>query len=126
MRLKQDFVTNSSTTSFVVWGVSYNHYDFKEENKEKLKEAYIEKYGPVEDDEDDDEYFYEGVDLLLQNTDLEYAIFYDGDWMGVGMPFTKMKDEETFGEFKQRVKTELQKIGITDEPAYIEEAWRDG
>jgi len=37
-----------------------------------------------------------------------------------------MKDEETFGEFKERVKTELQKIGIDDEPGYVEEAWRDG
>ncbi len=122
MRLKQDFVTNSSTTCFVAWGVSYNCYDFNEENREKMKVLYEKKYNePIPED-----FNSTAIELLLENSNLEYAIFYDGDWIGIGMPFTKMKDEETFREFKERVKTELQKAGISDNPGYVEEAWRDG
>ncbi len=122
MKLKQDFVTNSSTTCFVAWGVSYNHFDFTRDNKEKLKVLYEKKHSKEMSDDD----YYEAMELLFESSDLEHAVYYDGDWMGIGMPFTRMKDEETFGEFKERVKTELQKIGITDTPVYVEEAWRDG
>lgn len=122
MKLKQDFITNSSTTCFVAWGLSYNCYDFTKENTEKMKVLYEKKYNePMPE-----EFSSTAVELLLENTGLEYSIFYDGDWVGIGMPFTRMKDEETFREFKERVKEELQKIGITDTPVYIEEAWRDG
>jgi len=122
MKLKQDFITNSSTVCFVAWGLSYNCYDFTEENKEKMKVLYEKKYNePMPD-----EFSSTPIELLLENTSLEYAIFYDGDWVGIGMPFTKMKDEETFGEFKERVKADFLKIGISDNPVYIEEAWRDG
>jgi hypothetical protein len=45
----------------------------------------------------------------------------------VGVSYGDMKDEETLGGFKLRVKQLIKDaFGIDSDPYHIEEAWRDG
>ena len=113
MKVKLDFITNSSTTCFVVFGTSVNKTDLSEDLQEKLKED------P-----------YDGLEDAIKGSDLSYTFGPDYDYedeIMIGIGITSMKDDETLKKFKRRVRLEiLETIGVKCTPHYIEEAWRDG
>jgi hypothetical protein len=125
MKIKVDFVTNSSSSSFVVMGVNVNKDDVP---KEKIIEA-LEKHGLEVNDDNMDE----GVDCviedLIKGSDLDYSFgscWDDEDHVMVGIHYTSMKDDETLADFKLRVKNQLKdSFGVDSEPAHIEECWED-
>ena len=44
----------------------------------------------------------------------------------IGIPYTKMGDNETLGDFKKRVQMEIKKaLSIDQTPGHIEECWMD-
>jgi hypothetical protein len=92
MKIRNGFVSNSSSSSFVIYGAEFDINDLIEE----FKDVY-EKVGENERD-------------LLDELFDEFEYYYDGSFVEsvyVGVPLVYMKDDETFGQFKARVKAML-------------------
>jgi len=112
MKVKFDFVTNSSSASFVVIGASLN------------KSEIVLQRGPESGD------IYNFIDKIMAGTDLDYSFgdcrVYDGDDVMIGIQYTKMKDDETLGDFKERVRKQIKDaFGVDVIPGHIEECWMD-
>ena len=110
MKLKSDFVTNSSSASFVVIGVRIDQQDI----------ISIQR-GPQIDD------IYEHMDKLIRGSDLEYSTGdcnYDDSEVMIGMSYTQMQDDETLRQFKTRIQQQIKDVfGVDQEPYHIEECW---
>lgn len=126
MKVKLDFITNSSTTCFVVMGACIKRDDISDEYLKLV----AEKQDKTLEEVKERDYFYETLDTLLQGTDLQFTFGPEWDYEDqpmIGIGFTAMNDDETFKQFKNRVQLQvLESTGLKIQPYYIEEAWRDG
>jgi len=122
MKIKTDFVTNSSSSSFVVMGATIEPSQIPEEILQKV----IEKEEGLTTENLLD-YMHEYAELFTKKSGLEYSFGYDYDGeMQVGMCYTKMDDDETLREFKMRTKQLiLDTFGIETEVSHIEDCWMD-
>ena len=121
MKIKTDFVTNSSTTSFVLIGINLDPHDVPDDY---LKDIAEERNESIKDIRSDPQDF---ITSLIENSDLDYAMPEYYDMMMVGIEYSGMRDDETLKEFKGRVELQLLEcFGITKKPGHIQEAWRDG
>lgn len=100
MKIRNGFVSNSSTSSFLIYGTVLSDDD--------LEKRGIDIYA---------------VDELV---DIEAHSPYDDDWF-IGVSWSKVKDDQTGAQFKAEVRNRLIEIlgdGLTfDTHKY---AWRDG
>lgn len=96
MKSRIGFVSNSSTTSFCVMGI----------------------YEQGMDDEDAEE-FCSGNSLVTYSD-------YDMDGVYIGLPISKMEDEETLRQFRERVKKIFLDKDVVCIPDLIIKGWYDG
>ena len=123
MKIRNGFVSNSSSSSFLIFGKCFDGV-----SKFIKNDTVLEKLGNDFDEEDDVDYYEIMEELIGWKEVLEFHINeYDTDSIWVGVSWDKVKDDETGLEFKQRVSNEINKklgtsLRIEDLNTY-EEAW---
>lgn len=109
MKARLDFVSNSSSSSFMLVGDVFDSHSIVEGWRRLNPDAATDKEG-IEDDEDFDD--YELVEEIAEKLDLSYErgidVYYD-HWV-LGLPFDKMDDNETKKQFIDRITKSLQKV----------------
>lgn len=109
MKIRQGFVSNSSTTSFCIYGTRMS--------------------APYDEQREDE--FYDADDELCEKCDKLGLYCNSSPWDSehwVGLEFTDMHDDETRKQFEARVEHMLfTHFGIKPKECGVyKEAWRDG
>lgn len=100
MKIRSGFVSNSSSSSFLIYGV----YADNSEIKKALARA------KVEVDEDSDYVADELYNLVKDDSDVQTHSPDYSDGAYVGASWSRVKDNETGAEFKARIEAELKGI----------------
>ena len=104
MKIRYGFVSNSSSSSFLIYGTIVSHQKMKEVALKNGKEVYD---------------FGWGSGLFMTQP-------CEDDWC-VGLSYAEIKDDETGLEFKERVKKALAENGFSvTSLGTLSEAWYDG
>ena len=118
MKIRQGFVSNSSTSSFCIYGASYN----------KPKKEFVDEVG-------EETSFYEVLEDFIEKNSKRLGLEShnpDGDGFYIGVGATDIKDDETGAQFKARVVSALHELenalGLKTPKnyRYHEYAWSDG
>ena len=113
MKIRECLVSNSSSSSFCIFGTILS---------EKCVEELKKKFG------DEDQGMYEIADKMISDQKLDLSIHCPpDDQYYLGRSWSKVKDDQTGGEFKEDVKKQIiQLLGKEVKLGTHEEAWRDG
>jgi len=106
MKIRSGFVSNSSSSSFCIYGT---YIDFGE-IIEKLKKTNL----LTEDEENqlnDEDYGYDEIETILsKKTKLDINIDWEDESVYVGDSWSSVGDDETGRQFKDRIELELKRV----------------
>jgi len=114
MKIRNGFVSNSSSSSFCIYGTTCETNDFMKILKDKkLIDENIEE-------------FYEVDTYELKLNGLSIYCMEDVDEVYLGRDWCNIKDDETGKEFKEDVQNKINELMPDHKCSTLEEAWRDG
>lgn len=102
MKVRNGFVSNSSTTSFCIYGT---HIDLNDVRKFLRKNDLFTEINPdeIEDDYDLIDKVTNSSKYLVHITDNDGGVF-------IGRDYWSLKDDETGGQFKKTTKEEFNRL----------------
>lgn len=109
MKCRKNFVSNSSSSSFVVYGVSMDDDEFFALCESKLGEDVVKVI--IEDPYSGNA--YTELNKLEKDTGLEFMHDWECEYHLIGRQFKTIGDNETGLEFKNSVKSKLKEHKIT-------------
>ena len=103
MKVRNGFVSNSSSSSFCIYGTDLDMSDLIE--KVKLSNLITEDVmAEMEENED----YWEVSEFIEEKTNLE--VYMNDDYVWIGRSWSNIGDDETGRQFKENVKSEIEKI----------------
>lgn len=127
MKIKSNFVTNSSSVSFCVWGTHLDFCDITRDIAEKLYN-YVGAKNNFELYLKNKNSQYDDLREFCHNNDLDFTArgnMFCISYVIIGKSPEKMKGNQTLDEFKEEIRDIFKIIGIETEPIFVLTSWED-
>lgn len=119
MKVRAGFVSNSSTSSFLMYGIFI-------EDEEATLELLKQNKMADEDTPSLSEWVWNEGEKILKEKGLEADYPYDGEGPAIGRSWDEVQDDQTGKEFKDAVQVEMVSLfGPDIECHTMKEAWGD-